>query len=325
MGPVPVRGAQTGAMGWPEFYEQALHGIVDLAMGREAALHPNSVRRRASADGWERVHAGAWRLPTHPSTSRSGVAAALRLVGPDAHADRHTALGLRGLVPFPTRHQVLLPHGCRVRSGPGVDVRRTRHLRDEDRDVVDGLPSVTVARALLDLARDLRTGALRTLALAAQQQDTLDLDDLRDVLARHPQALGRRRLRQVLHDLGRDGSESGLEFTTRDRVVAAGLRPDAEQPTILVGGTRRRIDIAWLALRVGIECQGYRDHAGREGLDRDAVRLNSLVAEGDWVILQVTVTMVYDGWEQFLADLRACLRRRADQLGLPHPEGVAAA
>lgn len=325
MGPLRVRGAQTGAMGWPELYDQAVHGIVDLAMGRDAGLHPNSVRRRASADGWDPLHAGAWRLPTHPSTSRSGVAAALRLVGPDAHADRHTALALRGLVPFPTRHQVLLPHGCRVRTARSVDVRRTRHLPDEDRDVVDDLPSVTVARALLDLARDLQTGALRTLALAAQQQDVLDLDGLGDVLARHPHAPGRRRLRQVLHDLGRDGSESGLEFTTRDRIVGAGLRPDAEQPTVLVGGTRRRIDIAWLALRVGVECQGYRDHAGREGLDRDAVRLNSLVAEGDWVILQVTATMVYDGWEPFLADLRACLRRRADQMGLPYPAGVAIA
>lgn len=175
----------------------------------------------------------------------------------------------------------------------------------------------------LDLARDLRTGALRTLALAAQQQDLLDLDDLGDVLARHPRAPGRRRLRQVLHDLARDGSESGFEFTTRDRVMAAGPRPDTEQPTVLVAGIRRRIDIAWLALRVGIECQGYRDHAGREGLDRDAVRLNSLVAEGDWVMLQVTATMLHDGWEQFLVDLRACLRRRADQLGLPYPVGVA--
>ncbi len=310
-------------MGWPEFYEQAVHGIVDLAMGRAAGLHPNSVRRRSVTDAWVPEHPGTWRLPTYPATSQSAVAAALRLVGPDARADRHTASALRGLVPFPTRHQVLLPHGCRVRRTPGVDVRRTRHLPTEDLDVVDGLPSVTVARTLLDLARDLQTGALRTLALTAQQQDLLEPDDLRDVLARHPHAPGRRRLRQVVHDLGRDGSESGFEFTTRDRVVAAGLRPDTEQPTVLVAGTRRRIDIAWLALRVGIECQGYRDHAGREGLDRDAVRLNGLAAEADWVILQLTASMLHDDWEQFLTDLRTCLRRRADQLGLPHPEGVA--
>lgn len=314
-------------MGWPEFYAQAVHGIVDLAMARAADLHPNSVRRRASADGWAPEHPGAWRLPAHPPTSQSAVAASLRRVGSQAHAhaDRHTALALRGLVPFPTRAQVLLPHGCRVRTTRGVDVRRTRHLPDEDRERIDALPSVTVARALLDLARDLQTGALRTLALAAQQQRLLDLDELRDVLARHPHAPGRRRLRQVLHDLTRDGSESGLEFTTRDRVVAAGLRPDTEQPTVLVAGTRRRIDIAWLALRVGIECQGYHDHAGREGLDRDAVRLNSLVAEGDWVILQLTASMLHDGWDQFLADLRACLRRRADLLGLPYPDGVVTA
>lgn len=312
-------------MGWAEFYEQAVHGIVDVRMGRAAGLHPTSVRRRAGTDRWDPVHPGGWRLPSHDDTPRSRVAAALRRAGPDAVADRHTALALRDLTAFPTRHQILLPHDCRTRRTPGLDVRRTRHLAPDDCEVVDGLASVTVARALLDVARDLTTGAIRTLALSAQQQDLLDLDDLQAVLDRLPHAPGRRRVRQVLHDLRLDGSESGLEFTTRGRIVGAGLAPDAAQPTVLVNGTRRRIDIAWLALRVGIECQGYRDHAGREGLDRDAVRLNGLAAEGDWLILQVTATILYDGWEQFLTDLRTCLRRRAEQLGLPHPAGVDAA
>ena len=43
-----------------------------------------------------------------------------------------------------------------------------------------------------------------------------------------------------------DGSESGLEFTARRRMGEAGLTPDLDQPTVLVAGVRRRIDIAWV-------------------------------------------------------------------------------
>lgn len=309
-------------MGWSEFYAQAVHGVVDLRMGREAELGDDRVRRRSATDGWDPLHPGAWRLPTHPETPRSRLAAALRHVGPGARADRYTALGLHGLVSaWPTRPQVLLPHGCRSRRTRGVDVRRTRTLHPDETDEVDRLATVTVARALLDLARDLRTSALRSLALAALREGRLDLAELDATLARNPCAPGRRRLVQVLGDLDRDGSESGFEFTTRARVRTAGLEPDTDQPVVLVGGVRRRIDIGWGALRVGIGCQGYRAHAANDALDRDAMRLNRLVAEGDWIVLQVTATVLHEGWEAFLADLCRCLRRRADALGLPHPPG----
>lgn len=309
-------------MGWSEFYAQATHGVVDLAMGRGAGITENRVRRRAATDGWQGLHPGAWRLATHPDSPTSRLAAALRLAGPEARADRHTALALRGLVSaWPTRHQLLLPHGCRVRPNPEIDVRRTRTLHHDEHEEVDGLPSLCVARVLLDLARDLQAPALRSLALAALRDGHLEVEELRTVLARNPCAPGRRRLERALVELDRDGSESGFEFTTRDRVVAAGLAPDPEQPSVLVGGVRRRIDIAWVALRVGLECQGYRAHARNDALDRDAARMNALVADGDWIVLQVTATILHEGWERFLAELCRCLRRRADALGLPRPPG----
>lgn len=309
-------------MTWSDFYRQAMHGVVDLRMARDADLDEKTIRRRAGTDGWDPQFPGGWRLPAHPDTPQSRVAAALRHVGPGARADRHTALALRGLVTaWPTRPQVLLPHDCRSRATPGVDVRRTRTLHPDEHVTLDDLPTLTCARILLDLARDLRTDALRSLALAALREGRLDLAAVRATLERNPCAPGRRRLWQVLGDLQRDGSESGFEYTTRDRVLAAALRPDAEQPVVLVGGVRRRIDIAWLAVRVGIECQGYRAHARNAALDQDAARMNALVADGDWVVLQVTATILHEGWPAFLAELCRCLRRRADAAGLPRPPG----
>ena len=211
---------QTATMGWPEFYAMAIHGIVDLAMGRAAGLSENTVRRRAGTDGWVPEHPGAWRLPAHPCTRRSEIAAAIRRAGPAAAADRHTTFALHGLVSsFPTRHQLLLPHDRRHRDLDGLDVRRSRVLPAGHLDEVDGIASVTVARALVDAARDLRTDALRALALAAQREALASEQDLQSVLDVLPCARGRRRVLQVVHDLRLDGSESGFEFATRDRIV----------------------------------------------------------------------------------------------------------
>ena len=316
-------GPQTRGMGWQELYEDALHGFVDLDDVRAAELTRDQARHRASTDGWDPNADGGWRLPTHPDSPRHRLVAAIRTAGPDAVADRHSALALRGVVSaFPSRPQVLLPHEARSRRSKTVDVRRTRRLLADHVDEVDGIPCAVAARAIADLAGDLRVSALRSLALAAERDGHMASGELARVLDALPRNWrGRGRLRTVVEDLGTDGSESGFEFTTRSRLGDTGLRPDAEQPIVSIRGRRRRIDVAWVALRVGIECQGP-SHVGAAALDADAVRLNGLVAEGDWLVLQLTPTMLHDGWDAFLADLHQCLRRRAAHLGLPLPPGV---
>jgi hypothetical protein len=305
-----------------DVFAQAVHGVVDLAMAADAGVAASTMRRRAEAEGWRRLHAGTWLLPTHEACPVTRLVAAQRRLGPAAVADRHTALALAGVVPvFPTRPQLLLPHARRVPVADGIDLRRTRRLQPKDTTHLAGRPSVTVARALLDLARDLRTAPLRSLALASVRDGHLDPAELGAAIDRHPAAPGRRRALQVLHDVSRDGSESGLEFRTRTRVLQLGLRPDDAQPTVVVNGRRRRVDVAWVALRVAIECHGYRHHAGPAALDRDTARMNELVADGDWVVLQVTEATLRDGWGAFAGLLRQCLRRRATQLGLPVPAG----
>ena len=311
-------------MGWHELYEHALHGFVDLGMARAAELTRDQVVHRASTDAWDPQPAGGWRLPGHPDGPRFRLAAALRGNGPDAVVDRHSALALHGLVSaFPTRPQLLLPHEARSRQREGIDVRRTRRLLAAHVDEVDGLPCVVAARAIADLAGELRVPALRSLALAAQRDGLVRPGALSSILDCLPHNLrGRGRLREVVGDLATDGSESGFEHSARRRMQDEGLRPDRGQPTVIVAGRRRRIDIAWLALRVGVECQGYGAHVGASALDGDAARLNGLVAEGDWVILQLTPTLLREDWSTFLADLRRCLARRARELGLDLPAGV---
>lgn len=313
-------------MGFRELHELAHHGFVDLPMVLEAELTRAQAHGRAETDGWDPHPGGGWRLPGHEPTGRFHLTAAVRQTGPDAVADRHSALALNGLVSsFPTRPQVLLPHECRSRNVDGVDIRRTRRLLASHVEVVDRIPTVTVPRALANLAAQLQTSALRSLALAAQRSDLASPHELEAVMVDLPSNMpGRGRLRQVVEDLRADGSESGLEFTARRRMGDAGLTPDPDQPTVLVAGVRRRIDIAWLPLRVGVECQGYGAHTGAAALDQDAGRLNALAAEADWTILQLTPQMLHETWPAFLDNLRRCLLRRAVAFGLPAPAGTSA-
>lgn len=312
-------------MGFEDLYDLAPHGYVDLAMGHAAGITPERLNRRAASDGWDPQPGGGWRLPSHPDTPQLRLVAAVRQTSPDAVADRHSAMALHGVVSsFPTRPQLLLPHECRSRNDALADVRRSRRLLACHVEEVDRIPCVRPARAIADLAADLDTPALRSLALACQRDRLLTVDELAEVLDTLPKnAKGRRRLRQVVRDLAADGSESGFEFTTRTRMRHAGLRPDDDQPTVSVAGRRRRIDIAWLVLRVGVECQGYLAHVGARALDRDAGRLNALIARDDWLILQLTPYILHEGWDAFLTDLRSCLARRARAAGLPMPAGVA--
>ena len=81
----------------------------------------------------------------------------MRRCGPDAVADRHSALALRGVLSsFPTRPQVLLPHEARVRrvTDLRLDTRRTRRLLSSHLDDTDGIPCVSAARAIANLAAD---------------------------------------------------------------------------------------------------------------------------------------------------------------------------
>ncbi len=175
-------------------------------------------------------------------------------------------------------------------------MRRTRRLLASHLDDVDGIPCVVAARAIANLAADLQPAALRSLALAAERDGHMRRGELGRVVDELPRNLkGRGRLRRVVEELTADGSESGFESTARTRMVEHGLRPDLEQPVVVVEDRRRRIDIAWVCAAGGRRVPGYGAHTGAPPWRLDAVRLNALTAEGDWLILQLTPTILHAG------------------------------
>ncbi|HEX9888796.1 MAG TPA: hypothetical protein VGA69_04920 [Nitriliruptorales bacterium] len=303
-------------MGWSEFYREstAWHGIATSAQAVSHGISDRTFRRRAADEAWHQPLAGSGvrQLPGSPPTPITQLAAALAHVGYPAAVTRGSALHLHGLRPkMPQRVQLLLPAGRTAPEVPGIEVVRTRHYLPHHLEDIKGLCCVRPARAVTDLANVQRLADLRSLVIDLRFRDGDVLDELDRVHRERGRYPGRADVRRILADLSGDGSDSGFEFTTRERLVAGDLPPDEGQAVVRTPTRTIHIDIPFGSRRVGIECLGWAYHSSRAQLHRDAVRWNALAEVDEWLILQLTWSMLWGpAWEQFVAQLRRTLARR---------------
>jgi very-short-patch-repair endonuclease len=77
-------------------------------------------------------------------------------------------------------------------------------------------------------------------------------------------------------------------------LVAAGLPPPVKQYEVWVDGVFfGRIDLAFPAIKLGIELDSFRWHAGRRPFRDDRQRANRLAAAG-WMLLRATTEDAQD-------------------------------
>lgn len=210
----------------------------------------------------------------------------------------------------PARPDLLLPHSRRVRTR-GLTVRRSRHVRADDRTIVDGIVVLTPAFLIISLGAHVEPDTLLSVAVDARQRRLLEIDVALARLAEMPRVPGRATVERVLRRLLTDGSDSMLESEVRGRLLAEGLRPSREPvPVALPTGRTVHLDVAFPAARVAIECQGFLAHSSRRQLDRDARRANALALHGEWTVLQLAWDRYTGDWQGFLHELRTALRAR---------------
>ncbi|HLW15735.1 MAG TPA: DUF559 domain-containing protein, partial [Actinomycetota bacterium] len=93
-------------------------------------------------------------------------------------------------------------------------------------------------------------------------------------------------------------TESRLEIRVLRALRAAGL----PKPVIQHRVGRYRVDLAYPAARIAIECDGYQFHSGRRAFDSDRARRNVLTAM-KWTVLHATWTDI----EQLVATVAALI------------------
>ena len=227
--------------------------------------------------------------------------AAVRFAGEGALLSHRTAGALRGLLDEYGPIHVTVPPGSGVRSRGSVRVHRANVLIQE-RTECRGIPVVSVARTMLDIAATARPDTLRRALQQAEYHRLFDLSSMRAVLENHPGERGVRRLEQALACyVSIEGTRS--EFERRFLVMCDrhGIPRPARNRHIL----GKYVDFHWDGTNVIVETDGWGAHGTRTAFERDHQRDLELELAG-YIVIRVT-------WRQlrFRPDLVARRVRQA--------------
>jgi Protein of unknown function (DUF559) len=263
----------------------AVHAVISYRELRDLGLSGSGIDHRVRTGRLHRRYPEIFAVG-RPDLSLDGeFLAAVRACGPRARLSLRSALrkyGLRGGGTF--KIDVTAPRS--IKPKPGIRLHRPLSLHDADLTELDGIPITTVARTLLDAADPALRIDMGRLIHEATVQGLLDARGCWEVLARHPNAPGARRLDRALreeHPLLR----SGLERAALALFSDAGIPTPACNQWIWDGEKLVEVDFLWRRHRLIVEVDGTRYHATRWRRRRDAAKTTALRAQG-WTVHRVT-------------------------------------
>jgi very-short-patch-repair endonuclease len=189
-------------------------------------------------------------------------------------------------------------------------------LTDEDRTIIDAIPTTTVERTIFDLPAVTSAFTVELAIDNALRRELTSLDALGVVLFRLAKRgrRGTRLLRGMLAE--RDPSYAPTE-SERELMLLRVLRehglPEPERQFSIhddAGNFIARPDLVYRELRIAMEYDSYQHHVGKAALARDSRRRNALTAHG-WIVLVATAEDVrYGGGHVFAGDARKARDRQ---------------
>jgi len=165
-------------------YEFALdqYGFVTTRAAAELDVPPVELRKIAGRGGLDHVAYGLYRFADIPRTDRDQFMEAVLRIGPDAYLTHDAVLDLHGLgLVNPRQIRVGTPRRVRARQPANIKVIQ-RELDPHDLTVYEGIPTTTVAKALLDCRGLVMGERLLDAARSAAQQGLLRRSEARAVL-----------------------------------------------------------------------------------------------------------------------------------------------
>jgi very-short-patch-repair endonuclease len=225
-----------------------------------------------------------------PVTWRGELLAAVLWAGDGAAASHRAAAALWQLDGCEPGIVELAVSGRRAPRGrPGVKVHRVNQLDPSRLTAIDGVPVTGIELTLVHLAGVVGFEALAGALDSALVQGLTRADRVLVQVDR----MGRRGRRGIGRLVGLlehriDGhrpNESRFERRLARLVASAGLgEPTAQHEVRVDGRLVARVDLAYPDLRVAIEADSHRWHAGRSSWERDLARRTALAADG-WLVL----------------------------------------
>ncbi len=217
--------------------------------------------------------------------------AAVQSVGlaANAVASHDTAAHLLGIDTVRTQEfeHVTIPR--RVRRPQRTSLWLHAHdLSDDDVNVVDGIPTTTVARTLLDLL--LRADRLTAIwaCESALRNGLISPNELGLIMERGARRRGIKRARsryRAINPLSESPLETGVRLVFSDfHLPSPALQIPIARPD---GSAMYRIDLGYEEQKVGVECDGRTVHEQPAALFGDRERQNAVLSAG-WRLCRFT-------------------------------------
>jgi very-short-patch-repair endonuclease len=282
-------------------------GALTWSQARSSGFGKATIGRRLRSGEWHRLFPGVYALAGAPRTRALELWAAVLAAGHDAvvsHESGARAHGARGLPLRPTT--LSAPHGSHHRL-PGVTVHQIDDVARHHRTTIDGLPVVTAARAVVDLASRLSFDRLGDVVDDLVQVRATSWPAIgaafRDVL--RPGKPGMATLAALLDDRCGVGvpAASTLERALFTAVAAGGLpAPERQVPLPGRGQVRGLVDAAYRDARIVIEADGRTYHMRLGDMRRDRER-DAQVVKAGWVPMRFVYEQVVHNPRRVCSDI----------------------
>jgi very-short-patch-repair endonuclease len=265
-----------------------------------------TIRWMAARDRLIRLHRGVFAVGHLAPIELGAETAALLAVGEGAVLGSWSAARLWGLAPH--GGDGLIHVVLSGRRGPtrlnAVAVHRTRILDDRDVRIRAGLPVLSPARALLDVAEEATDRQLELAFDRGIVDRIVRPHEVEELVARTAGRRGGPRLARLVE---RQASGSSVTRSEAEELLLALLRAaDLPEPMVNQRLHGYEVDFHWPAERLVVEVDGFRFHSTRRAFEHDRRKDAALRAAGE-TTMRVT-------WRQMQEEPYAVVVRIAQAL-----------
>jgi hypothetical protein len=285
------------------------HGLFTRSQAQAIGVNNRTLDTRVANGVYERLFPGVFGFPGTAETWHRRVAAAVLSTSPPAAASHLTAACLWGLTTsHPETIEVICRRHRRVRRRSLV-VHESKDLGPSDIVIIDGIPTTTGVRTIVDLGASASLGVVARCLDNGLREMLFTLDEIHRFVKRvaRPGRAGVGKIRPLIEErLAWSGlTESALEDAFRSLVNRAALPMPEPQFSLhddnnaFVG----RFDFAYRDQNVLIELDSERWHMDPDSFQRDREKQNRAHALG-WMVYRFT-------WRQLIDRPEAVLRTLA--------------
>ena len=296
------------------------HGLMTHEQAISAGLTRTKLSRLVKSKVWQQVRPRVFRRAAADQTEEQELVALCLWLGTGTAVSHRSAARLLGL--NIKRGPPEVTTGRLAARSKADFICHRSELTDDDLKAQSKIPVTNGARTIIDLASCLEEEELAIVVEEAWRlrvappswvQKRLEALDAR---GRHSGALA-----EILEDCAtrKKPLESALE------VRAWRLIKSAKLPTPRAGyefsdehGQPGRIDIAYPAQQLAIECDGYEHHGTREAFESDRLRTTRLAALG-WRVFQITSKQLDEQPAKVVQRLKEALTWRTASWDNPQP------